>query len=258
MERLREIGYDIAFYHYADALLGTAFPEAVEDLAGVLSEFRLPVSTLVRGGGGETEGTQWIRRALSERGWTKRTIHIDKTVVTYEGTPGKRTYREIDRSTVASLTHEIDHVKLADNGVVLLEVEWNNKDPFFDRDLENFKRLHADGAASIGVLITRGTSFQENIRDVLVRYAQRHELNSIEDLETHGLEPTTRQKADIARSVLRFQNDFPRGWANAFVSDKYATSTTHWAKLEDRLRRGVGNPCPLLAIGIPSEILDED
>jgi Restriction endonuclease BglII len=35
-------------------------------------------------------------------------------------------------------------------GVVALEIEWNNKDPFFDRDLENFKRLHAEGAISVG------------------------------------------------------------------------------------------------------------
>jgi hypothetical protein len=31
-------------------------------------------------------------------------------------------------------------------GVLALEIEWNN--PFFDRDLENFKRLHANGAIS--------------------------------------------------------------------------------------------------------------
>lgn len=42
--------------------------------------------------------------------------------------------------------------------MLALEIEWNNKDPFFDRDLENFKRLHAEGAISVGVLITRGAS----------------------------------------------------------------------------------------------------
>ena len=41
-----------------------------------------------------------------------------------------------------------------------LEIEWNNKDPFFDRDLENFQRLHALGAISLGVLVTRGASLQ--------------------------------------------------------------------------------------------------
>ncbi|HSV23752.1 MAG TPA: BglII/BstYI family type II restriction endonuclease [Xanthobacteraceae bacterium] len=39
-----------------------------------------------------------------------------------------------------------------------LEIEWNNKDSFFDRDLENFKRLHADGAISVGIIVMRGHS----------------------------------------------------------------------------------------------------
>ncbi len=29
-----------------------------------------------------------------------------------------------------------------------------------------------------------------------------------------------------------------------------------WAKLEDRLDRGVGNPCPFVAIGLPASIVD--
>ena len=47
----------------------------------------------------------------------------------------------------------MDHVKRYDGtGVIALEIEWNNKDPFFDRDLENFKRLHAEGAISVGIV----------------------------------------------------------------------------------------------------------
>jgi hypothetical protein len=48
---------------------------------------------------------------------------------------------------------------------------------------------------------------------------------------------------------------FPKGWAHAFVSDKFGEATTHWRKLEDRVKRGVGNPCPLLLIGIPKSVV---
>jgi len=44
-------------------------------------------------------------------------------------------------------------------------------------------------------------------------------------------------------------------WAASFVQDKYGAATTHWQKLEDRIRRGVGNPCPLLLIGLPASIV---
>jgi len=40
----------------------------------------------------------------------------------------------------------MDHVRTFESGTIAVETEWNNKDPFYDRDLENFKRLHAEGA----------------------------------------------------------------------------------------------------------------
>jgi hypothetical protein len=39
------------------------------------------------------------------------------------------------------------------------------------------------------------------------------------------------------------------------VADKFGEATTHWKKLEDRVHRGVGNPCPLLLIGLPDSIV---
>ena len=66
-----------------------------------------------------------------------------------------------------SVSHEIDHVKVFSGGTIALEIEWNNKDPFYDRDLENFKRLHPESAISIGALITRGKVLQDALEDYL-------------------------------------------------------------------------------------------
>ena len=46
---------------------------------------------------------------------------------------------------------EVDHVRSFERCRIALEIEWNNKDPFYDRDLENYKRLHADGAISVAI-----------------------------------------------------------------------------------------------------------
>ncbi len=218
----------------------------------------LKLSSLIAGGGGEAEGTQSLRRKLADRGWEKRTIQIEKTVVEFSGTPGKKTFRETGRLQVASLSHEIDHVKRFENGVALLEIEWNNKDPFFDRDLENFKRLHADGAASLGIIVTRGESFQNNILARITQFARDRQLTSLEAIERFGLSPTKRQRDNIEDATKAAGGDFPSGWAKAFVADKYGSATTHWAKLENRLQRGVGNPCPLIAIGIPIQCVIDD
>ena len=93
---------------------------------------------------------QRLRKGLQGRGWATKTFTIVKTI---NGEP-----RE-------AISHKMDHVKSFANPneggkeyTLALEIEWNNKDPFFDRDLENFKRLHADGAISVGIIVTRGRS----------------------------------------------------------------------------------------------------
>lgn len=55
-----------------------------------------------------------------------------------------------------------------------------HKDPFFDRDLENFKRLHADGAISTGIIVTRATSLHEQMWDFVNRFAKEQRASDHE------------------------------------------------------------------------------
>jgi hypothetical protein len=48
---------------------------------------------------------------------------------------------------------------------------------------------------------------------------------------------------------------FRDAWVDHFVGDKFGAATTHWSKLQDRVQRGVGNPCPLVLIGLPESIV---
>ncbi len=43
---------------------------------------------------------------------------------------------------------------------IAIEIEWNNKDPFFDRDLNNFRLLFDLRAISVGVIITLSDQLQ--------------------------------------------------------------------------------------------------
>jgi len=56
-----------------------------------------------------------------------------------------------------SPTHKIDCYK----NRVALEIEWNNKGPFFDRDLNNFRLLFDLRAVSVGIIVTRCDDLQE-------------------------------------------------------------------------------------------------
>ena len=161
--------------------------------------------------------------------------------------------RRGDGEEKESISHEIDHVKRFKTGTFALEIEWNNKDPFFDRDLENFKRLHADGVISIGAIITRGSSLQDALRELIAQFAHKNGIKGKAALSNY-YSPTSRQLEIIDR-MAKSKKSFEDGWAHAFVSDKFGEATTHWRKLEDRVRRGVGNPCPLLLIGIPKQVV---
>jgi hypothetical protein len=238
-ELLREKGFQVEFHAHAEAILSVDFPEVAQQLEQILIGATIPIEEIIGSGGGETKGTQRLRRALHDRGWRKHKFEIQRT---------------IDGVARESISHEVDHIARFKAGVVALEIEWNNKDPFFDRDLENFKRLHADSAVSLGVLITRGVSLQDEMRSMVLRFATERNINEVADLARIKLNPTRRQLAEYTRRQ-RGEMTFAQAWAAAFVQDKFGAATTHWRKLEDRVRRGVGNPCPLLLIGLPVSLV---
>ncbi len=242
LTRLRNAGYDVLALHHAAAILQHDMPNAINDIEDVLLGLEIPVEEIVSGGGGEAPSTQRKRRRLTELGWAKSNVTVRKLVG----------FDEVEVET-QSLSHEIDHVKKFGEYVFALEIEWNNKDPFFDRDLESFKRLHAEGAISVGAIITRGASLQQNLKRLLLDFANREGIDGLEGLDPYNYAPTRRQREMIADKVPRV--GFRQAWVDVFVSDKFGEATTHWRKLKDRVDRGVGNPCPLLLIGIPSTVV---
>jgi hypothetical protein len=243
LPRLTTLGFDVLALQHAEAILNADMPAALTDLETVLSGLEIPIEEIVMGGGGEAPSTQRMRRELAAMGWAKRNITVRKLVS--DGVAEVETQ---------SLSHEIDHIKAFGPAVVALEIEWNNKDPFFDRDLESFKRLHAEGAMSVGVIITRGRSLHADLRALLAAFGRREGITSLNDLIRYDYRPTLRQQTMIADRAAR-RGDFIEAWADIFASDKFGEATTHWRKLEDRVSRGVGNPCPLLLIGIPSSVV---
>jgi hypothetical protein len=236
-------GFQVEFQSHARAILSVDFAEAVTELEAALLNTTIPIEEIIAGGGGEAKGTQRLRKGLAGAGWPKFTFTIEKRI------------NNVPRESVS---HEIDHVRTFDSGArIALEIEWNNKDPFYDRDLENFKRLHVDGAISVGIIVTRGRSLHENMRSLVRRFLDERQIQKLDELRQWGYDPTTRQRAAINKRMTRARNplSFREAFTDKFVADKFGEATTHWRKLEDRLQRGVGNPCPLVLIGLPDSIV---
>ena len=160
-------GYEYGVTRYADVILQRAFPGRFEDLRKALADFAPTLDELRAGGGGRT---QFVRRfddslaGIREQGekvWGKQNITIQKEM----GLDG-------DTSPVSRVRgHEIDMFGFGSLGRPLpgiaIEMEWNNKDPFFDRDLINFQALHREGAIAVGVIVTRGPDLQTLVSGVI-------------------------------------------------------------------------------------------
>ncbi len=241
-DRLRNTGFDVETRNHAGAILSVDFPEIAGELEAALLDLSIPSEELIGSGGGEAPSTQRLRRRLYAEQWPKHTFDFRMIV---------------DGRETVSHSHEIDHVRTSPLGKVALEIEWNNKDPFFDRDLENFQRLHAQSAISVGILITRGASLQDDMRGIIQGCIEKHGfIDEANMVAAFGMKDRTKRQRDAVQRLIDQRTPFAEAFAKHFVSDKFGAATTHWQKLKDRIDRGVGNPCPLLLIGLPASIIE--
>jgi hypothetical protein len=134
--------YEVHEWRHALAILRQDFPAEFADVCDVLSTFRLAKSWITVGGGRKSKISEWIDGELGKRGWRAKKFDTKITV---------------DETSQASPTHEVDCFK----NRVALEIEWNNKDPFFDRDLNNSRLLFDLRVISVGVIVTRCDELQE-------------------------------------------------------------------------------------------------
>lgn len=133
--------YEVHEWKHACAILHNDFPAEWADVVDVLTAFRWYRSWVSVGGGRKSKVAEAIDRPLYARGWVEK--HFDTEIL-------------VDGAKLESPTHAVDCFK----NRVALEIEWNNKDPFFDRDLNNFRLLFELRAVSVGIVITRCDDLQ--------------------------------------------------------------------------------------------------
>jgi hypothetical protein len=124
------------------AILAGDFPDEFAEILACLQTFKLQKTHIVAPGGGRSLISITLDSFLNQRGWESKSFEIQITV---DGLP------------IPIPTHKIDNFK----NEVGLEVEWNNKTEFYDRDLNNFRLLKELRVLSVGVIVTRLTELQE-------------------------------------------------------------------------------------------------
>jgi len=112
--------YQVEERHHACSILNADFPEQWKDLLDVLREFKLRRSDIAKKGGNKSPISRAINGLFFERGWVEKSFDIKVTA---------------DGEETLAPTHHVDYYK----NRIAIETEWNNKDPFFDRDLTTFR-----------------------------------------------------------------------------------------------------------------------
>ena len=133
--------YEVHEWRNAVGVLSTACPDEWSDIQAALRSFRLHRSEILKAGGRRSTIVERLEAPLKAAGWLERKF---------------ATAIVVDGEQRDSPTHSVDCFK----GRVALEVEWNNKDPFYDRDLNNFRLLFDLQVIDVGVVITRCSHLQ--------------------------------------------------------------------------------------------------
>lgn len=133
--------YEVHEWKHASAILRNDFPNEWAQIVDVLSGIRVHRSHVIEGGGGRSRITRGIDGAFYARGWVEKKW---------------ATRIVVDDVATDSPTHKVDCYK----NRVAVEIEWSNKDPFFDRDLNNFRLLFDLRAISVGVIVTKCDEFR--------------------------------------------------------------------------------------------------
>lgn len=128
-------------WRHATAILKNDFPNELSDIVTVLSGFVLRKSHILTAGGGKSPISAYLDGELTNLGWREK---------------GFKTQIVVDTIAYDTPTHKIDCYK----NRIGLDIEWNNKTEFYDRDLNNFRLLHERNAVSVGIIVTRATELQ--------------------------------------------------------------------------------------------------
>jgi Restriction endonuclease BglII len=134
--------YEVHEWRNGLAILAAAHPKEWRNIVEVLRGFKLLKSDVMKPGGSKGLISSKLDSHFTQLGWVEK--KFDTKIV-------------VDSAEHIAPTHKVDCYK----NRVALEVEWNNKDPFYDRDLNNFRLLFELRAIDAGVIITRCSELQQ-------------------------------------------------------------------------------------------------
>jgi len=211
--------FEVFSYRNAASILATSFPAQFDQILAALARFSISRTMIRTPGGSKGLIAKYVDTLFTESdGWRETRIAADLHVKLLDAKKADHVFDQYVRDGFLD-GHRIDFLK----GRVALDFEWNSKDQTYDRDLYAFSAFYDAGAIDVGVLITRGSSLNNNFFRSLGKVLAK-------------------DGSEGAQDVFR----------------KYGASTTWMGKLLYRLDAGRNGGCPVLAIGITPECVADE
>ncbi|MBV1895407.1 MAG: hypothetical protein KUG70_03040 [Rhodobacteraceae bacterium] len=208
--------FEVFSYRNAASILKSSFPQHFEELSAILKTFSISRSMIREPGGSKSNIAKYVDTLFSD-GWIETRISADLHVKLIHAQRKTEILGEYTREGYLD-AHRIDFVK----GKVALDLEWNSKDQTYDRDLYAFSAFYDAGAIDLGIILTRGSSLDNEFFRSLGKVLKKDGTLGSEE-----------------------------------VFKKYGASTTWMGKLLYRLDAGRNGGCPVLAFGITPECVTD-
>jgi len=210
--------FEFFSYRNAAAILANTCSSEFGDIIALLRNLKI-TEKMIRVGGGNKGPIAHKVDELMPDDWVETRISADLNVKLLDASQRKNP-DVLRRFTIGGYLdgHRIDFV----HGKVAFDLEWNSKDQTYDRDLYAFSAFYDAGAIDVGVILTRGFSLNNDFFRSLG--------NELKKDGTEGTKP---------------------------VHSKFGASTTWMGKLLYRLDAGRNGGCPVLAIGITQNQIED-
>jgi len=252
---LKDKGWEVASINHGELIARIEFKDEFEKIVHALSNWNIEIeNNIIKRGGGQADQTLELTRIFHGNEWFKNRIKVEN-VVSFES--------KFEPMSSNSTTHEIDHIILNDlHKMIALEIEWNNKDEFFDRDFQSMRGLFELGVIDLAVIVTRGEKLEQSFKPMVAKYFRDNGIGGFEDfakLEDHFREkngetrfsfPTSPQRREIQKKLDRGV-EFDQACAEVFVANKFGGTTTNWRQLRYRIERNNAGRTPMIFFGIP-------
>lgn len=208
--------FEIYSYRGAAAVLAQNFPDQFNEIISALTDLKITKTMIRTPGGSKGPIAKYVDTLFNDE-WQETRISADLHVKLHHAKRDVLLNQYVREGYLDG--HRIDFL----NGKVALDLEWNSKDQTYDRDLYAFSAFHEAGAIDVGVLITRGTSLDNQFFKSLGPVLKKDGTDG--DAEVHK---------------------------------KFGASTTWMGKLLYRLDAGRNGGCPVLAVGITQECVADE